>query len=285
MNTSENFQRLVDAIKALRNPVGGCPWDLAQSTKSLRPYLLEETYEVLEAIDNNDDEELSRELGDILLQVILHSQVAEDRNAFSVNKVIEQIYNKIISRHPHVFGDRTANSVLEASQNWEKSKLKEKVNGSRGATSQSDLFSGIPKEIPALLSAARIGEKASHVGFDWNYLKDVLAKVEEEFAELKIELDKLELMDRSCQQVGCTDLDSESKKHLEHELGDLLFSIAQLARWTGIGAEDSLRTCCERFKRRFSLMEKLLPQPISEVAVSDLNSVWDEAKKLESANS
>lgn len=269
---TEEFSRFVEIIARLRDPNGGCPWDLAQTNKTIRPYLLEETYEVLEAIDSEHDGELVKELGDVLLQVALHSQIASDRQAFDIVDVLTKVSDKLVSRHPHVFGDVKASNPHEASKSWEKMKLKEKQDA------PGTLFSGVPKSLPALLRASRISEKASFVGFDWPSIDGVIDKVKEELAELEDELQKSTGARSLCkpQEIQLAERD---RKALEHELGDLFFALTQACRWLGISAEDALRSCCDRFSERFYEMERTIGAPLSELTPEELDARWQEAKK------
>ncbi len=263
----ENFEEFVQIVKQLRDPEGGCPWDLAQTNESIRPYLIEECYEVLEAIDSKNDEELKKELGDVLLQVVLHSQIAADRAAFTIEDVVKLISEKMIRRHPHVFKteDVTPNLVEaktaeDVKMNWERIKQNER----KKAGEDEAILSGIPKALPALVRAQRIGQKAAKFNFDWKEPKDVLAKVEEELEELKVEL---------------KDFKNTNKERVASELGDILFALAQLGRWVDTHSEDALRACCDRFTERFNLVEKSLTRPMPEYSVEELEELWQKAKK------
>ena len=262
MSTSSNnkdlFAAFCKVVADLRDPETGCPWDLEQDHKSLRPYAVEETYEVIDAIDSGDDDELCKELGDVLLQVVLHAQIAKERGAFSIDDVITSISDKMIRRHPHVFGETKAETSKEVLQNWEKIKLEEK-SGKEGYAS---LLSGIPTSLPALLQAQRLGEKAAKVHFDWQEVEHVVDKLDEEISELKEELRKK----------------NKDKTLINHELGDVLFSLSQLARWMELSAENSLRECCKRFVSRFTIMESNLSKAIEEHSLDELESEWQKAK-------
>jgi MazG family protein len=215
--------RLVDVMKRLRSP-GGCPWDREQTHESLKPYLLEEAYEVLSAIDMHDDEELKEELGDLLLQIVFHAQLADEENRFSIDDVAESIVKKLIRRHPHVFSEVKVNGSEEVLQNWEKIK---KDEGKKSA------LDGVPPTLPALLKARRVQEKAKRVGFDWDNAEGAFEKVVEEVNELKKAI-------------------VEGKKgSVEEELGDLLFSIVNVSRFLDVDAEDALRKTIHKFMVRF----------------------------------
>jgi tetrapyrrole methylase family protein/MazG family protein len=251
---ADAFFDFVSTVKKLRDPDSGCPWDIEQSHESIRPYLIEEAYEVLQAIDGRDDEELKKELGDLLLQVVLHCQIAADRGAFTAADVVQAVNEKMIRRHPHVFGDTTVKGSGEVLKNWEQIKLKEKSEG-------ESVLSGIPKALPALNRAQRLGEKAARFNFDWESLEGVVKKVEEEFGELRAEM-----------ATGDTE-------RIGEELGDLFFALAQLGRWMGVHSEDALRACCDRFTERFKLVEQLATGPLKDLSVDQLEELWQEAKR------
>ena len=274
------FAKFCQTIKALRTPETGCPWDLEQDHESLRPYLLEEAHEVLQAIDRGDDEAFCEELGDLLLQVVLHAQVARDRNSFSIDRVIEKVDEKMVRRHPHVFGDVQVNDSEEVLQNWEAIKLAEKKQVEKETLSHAAKLEDIPISLPALIRSQRIGEKAAKFNFDLQQLEGVVAKVKEEFAELETEMNQLPPVsakknhpDRAKQVIG-----SDLHQRLEHEIGDLLFSVTQLARWLGVHSEDALRLSTERFLHRFAVMEEALDRPIEELDEAVLEQAWQRAK-------
>jgi len=259
------FKEFTEIVRKLRDPNGGCPWDLEQNHKSIRPYLIEESYEVLDAIDSEDDNELKKELGDLLLQVVLHSQIAADREAFQIADVVESVSEKMIRRHPHVFGDVKAETSGKVLKNWEQIKLSEKKDEGK---EESSILSGIPRALPALNRAQRIGEKAARFNFDWEDIDGVLAKVEEELSEFRIELQSPE--------------DTPGRKErLTSELGDLYFSLAQLGRWLKIHSEDALRETCDRFTSRFEKVEKFATKPLKEHTISELEELWQRAKLAE----
>ena len=268
MTGNKSLDEFIKTVAALRHPETGCPWDLEQTHSSLRPYLLEEAHEVLEAIDNSDDASFCDELGDLLLQVVLHAQLASERNAFNLDDVINSVNEKMIRRHPHVFGEGTAETSSEVLKNWEQIKNDEKPQEDNESLIQTKRLESVPKSLPALVRAQRIGEKANSVNFDWDSLDDVFFKVKEELLELEEQI-------RETPKA----LDDQQRKELEHELGDLLFSLAQLARWLGVGAEDSLRTTCERFINRFQRVEEKLDSKFSETSTEKLEALWQLAKK------
>lgn len=265
----DKFSKLVDIVKALRTPVTGCPWDLEQDHESLKPYLIEEAYEVLQAIENKDDQELADELGDLLLQVVLHSQIANERNGFNVNDVITKITDKMIRRHPHVFGDDVAENSDVVLRNWEAIKMKEKQS-----TDFSLSLKQIPQDIPALLRAQRIGSKSSKFNFDWENIEDVLAKVKEEITELEVEIKDI----KTIKPLSNSDLNLETKNKVEHELGDVLFSVAQLSRWLGMSAEDCLRSGINRFISRIEKIEQKTDKPLNTLTINELEDLWQQSK-------
>lgn len=279
---SDSFLQFVKTIKALRTPETGCPWDLEQDHRSLRPYVVEEAYEVVQAIEGGDDHELCDELGDVLLQVVLHSQVAEDRGAFNIVDVIENVKQKMIRRHPHVFGEVKVAGADDVVRNWEKIKGQEKNNGSQDSESKhpvADRLSAIPQSLPSLLRSQRLGEKAARVHFDWDSINSVLGKVHEEFGELQAEISDELLHAKGQPNEVSKQISKENQLRLEHELGDLLFSLCQLARWLGVSAEDSLRNCDNRFLQRFRKMESAAAGKLNELHEDALEDLWQAAKK------
>lgn len=245
------FAALVETIKKLRDPETGCPWDLAQTHASLKQYAIEETYELLDAIDANPPA-IKEELGDLLLQVLLHSQIASDDQNFSIANVVEDLNAKLIARHPHVFGDAHCEDAAAVTRSWEKSKQNEK----RG------LLDGIPAGLPALLKAQLIGERTERVGFDWIDADDAVHKVKEEVDEY--------LSAR---------LTAVSQSHIEEEFGDLLFSLVQLARKQSLNAEELLQSGCRKFTRRFQTMEQTATKPLADLTSVELQELWESVKK------
>ncbi len=252
---NEAFTALVDIIHRLRAP-GGCPWDREQTAESLKPFVVEETYEVIDAIDQGRPEDICEELGDLLLQIVLQAEIAAEKEHFTIEDVVRGISQKLIIRHPHVFGETRVKNTKEVLENWERIKKKEKVG--RG------LFEGIPKQLPALQRAARTGEKAARVGFDWSDIDGVQDKVKEELAELE------------------EAVISGNPSAVESELGDLLFSVAQWARHLGHHPEEALRSCCVRFVHRFNIMEQGLGEAglsFDDADVEVLEQFWQRAKE------
>ena len=259
MHPPYTFEQLVAIMRRLRAP-GGCPWDAEQTHESLTRYLLEETYEVIEAIDEKDSRHLKEELGDLLLQPVFHAAIAEESGDFSIDDVITTLCDKLIRRHPHVFGDLEITDSDAQVENWEKIKKLEK-----GAERQSAL-SGVPAHLPALLKAHKIGEKASRVGFDWEHADQVFAKVMEELHEFE-----------EAWAGG-------NPARMEDELGDLLFAITNLGRFLHLNPEEALRKTITRFQKRFSYVEtELLRQGVAmqNATLEEMDLLWERAKSIE----
>ena len=253
------FELLMEIMRKLRAP-GGCPWDAEQSHQSLKRYLLEEAYEVIEAIDAKDDSHLKEELGDLLLQPVFHAAIAEERDAFTMNEVLDAINDKLIRRHPHVFGEAVIESSEAQVENWEKIKKQEK------GVQRKSALSGIPPQLPALMQAQKITEKAARVGFDWEHTDQVFTKVMEELHEFE------------------EAMLSGDQKEMESELGDLLFAIVNLGRFLAIDPEEALRKTINRFTKRFNHIEDTLHargKAMQSSTLEEMDLLWEEAKKLE----
>jgi XTP/dITP diphosphohydrolase len=249
--SEDTFKHFIEITKRLRRE---CPWDREQTHTSIRNAIIEEAYETVEAIDANDMEEFKKELGDLLLQVVFHSNIAEETNEFTLDDVIRGITKKLIDRHPHVFGETKVSGAEHVKQNWEKLKLKE------GRTSVVD---GVPKEMPALLRAHRLQDKASKVGFDWRKREDVWKKVEEEIEELH------------------TALRDSGQEEIEGEFGDLLFGLVNYSRFLKIDPERALRNSSQKFITRFQYIEKRLKEmgkDIHSTTLEEMDRLWEEAK-------
>jgi len=262
MAETSNFKKLVDVMKRLREP-DGCPWDREQTHRSLKPYMLEEVYEALEAIDAKDDIELCKELGDVLLQVVFHAQIADEENRFTIEDVAGSIVEKLIRRHPHVFGDAQVNNTGHVIENWEEIKKQERRDAGQQQPSHLD---GIPKNLPALMRAQRVQARAARQGFDWREVSGALDKVEEEFAELRRE-----------HEAGSEDT-------VEDEFGDLLFSLVNVARFLHVDSEQALRHAVAKFERRFRSVEVALQKrerSMKDSTLDELDALWDEAKQRE----
>ena len=261
-----SFARLVEIMAKLRS-LEGCPWDREQTPDSLKPYLVEETYEVLEALEAEDWPEFKEELGDLLLQIVFHSQLMAETGTFTIDDVAQAIGDKLVRRHPHVFGDLKVKDADEVAQNWVKIKEQEK----KGKADQS-ILAGVPKAAPALIQAQRLGEKASRVGFDWTSPAAVFDKVREEVGELAETLPSQE-----------NNLDHiQDKDHQEHELGDVLFVLTCLARHLDLNAESALRKASARFSNRFRYIESQLAhnhEDIHTATQERLEELWQAAKQ------
>lgn len=251
MEASQNFEDLVNIVKILRKE---CPWDRKQTHDSIKDNLIEEAYEAVEAVDNRDFEELKKELGDLLLHVVFHSRMATESNSFNIEDVIYSIQEKLIRRHPHVFGDADADDERKVAENWEAIKKKE---------GKKSVLDGIPNHLPALIKAQRMQEKAANIGFDWPEWKQVWDKLEEEMQEFKDTLDQ-----------------NDSGK-TEEEFGDLLFSLVNAGRFFNLNAEDCLRRTNRKFQKRFRYIEKEIEKTersLSEVSLEEMDYFWEEAK-------
>ncbi len=257
MSAAEAFTELVQIMARLRAP-GGCPWDREQTHASIKPYLIEEAYEVAEAIDTGDFDELRKELGDLLLQIVFHAEMAREAGRFTIEDVVRGINEKMVRRHPHVFADASVEDAGEVLRNWSKIKSEERKN-----TADRSVLAGVPRALPALSRAHRLGEKASHVGFDWQHASDVVPKLREELAELE------------------EALDGGDPDRIEAELGDLLFAASSLGRHLSLHSEDALQRASDRFLKRFRYIEEqLLSQgkDIHATSPEELDSLWREAK-------
>ncbi len=275
---SERFTKAVEVMAALR-AVNGCPWDRKQTHESLKPYLLEETYEVLETIDQKDTKKLQEELGDVLIQVLFHSQIAAENQSFTIEDVLEALATKLIRRHPHVFGDpnhTTANTSEQVLSQWEKIKQAER----EAAGTKQSAIEGVPKALPALLRAYQVQARAARVGFDWPHnaggLQQVLAKVTEEVEELR------EALAQPSNETEAAPNQSNGQDNIEAELGDILFSLVNLARFIKVNPEEALRRSTNRFIDRFHLVEAGAAQqgrPLTEMTLAEMDELWENAKQ------
>ena len=263
-NPVEEFDEFVTIVKRLRNE---CPWDREQTHESTRHLLLEETYEVLEAIDEKNYEELKKELGDVLLQVAFNAVIAEGNGEFDLKDVINGINEKLISRHPHVFGNVKVSGTKEVLKNWEHIKL--------GEGNRRSILEGVPKELPALTRAYRLQEKSSKVGFDWDTSADAFKKVKEELRESKEAAEKRKKVKRIEMDNDLSDL--------EDELGDILFAIVNYARFLNINPENALRKTIRKYIKRFHYIEDTLKKKgkkITESNLEEMDGIWNESKKF-----
>jgi len=255
---------LIAIMARLRDPRSGCPWDRQQSLESLRSFLLEETYEVLEAIEGKDPREHAAELGDLLFQIVFQSQIAAENGQFDLGEVIDRISRKLVRRHPHVFGDKQALSAAEVPALWEQVKQQEKTEAGQERQSVLD---GLPTALPALLMAHRISERAARVGFDWENTEQVIDKIKEETGELE--------------QAMALEGAQERQREIAWEIGDLLFAATNLARKCNLCSEDLLREANRRFAQRFRLVEQLAGDRGLDMATTPLQvleDLWTEAK-------
>lgn len=249
----KNLEELIDVVAKLRAP-DGCPWDREQTHTSLRPNMLEEAYEAVDAIDENDMAHLREELGDVLLQVLLHSQIASESNEFTLDDVAKELKEKLIHRHPHVFGTAKINNADDVLKTWDKLKSEEK-------TERKSAMDGLSRSQAALISAQKISKRAVKTGFEWpneESLYDCVMSEIEEFKEAEIEKDK---------------------NHMEEEMGDILFAIVNLARWNKIDAEQALLKANKKFEKRFRKMEDLANKPLNDYSFEEFDNLWKQAKK------
>jgi len=292
--TGERFERAVSIMARLRGP-GGCPWDREQTFDSIKPYTLEEAYEVLEAIDNRDWDELRGELGDLLLQVLFYSQMAQEEKLFSIDDVVDRLSTKLVNRHPHVFGDVTAETSADVLRNWEALKAEEKkkrleAGGGKSAKTDSpeSVLAGVSSAMPALLEAHKLSSRAAHVGFDWPEIAGLFEKLEEEVTELKDELQHLPSLATPAASGGAgsgkPQAPEELRHRLEEEVGDMFFVLVNIARYLSLDPESALKKTNRKFKRRFQWMEEQLraggrtPQ---QATMDELESLWQQAKQRE----
>lgn len=296
--TGERFERAVQIMARLRAP-GGCPWDREQTFDTIKPYTLEETYEVLEAIDNRDWPELTGELGDLLLQVLFYSEMAREAGHFSVDDVLDRLSNKLVDRHPHVFGDVKADTPAEVLRNWEALKAREKekrIAANQGkkvnlASDAQSVLAGVSSKMPALMEAYKLSSRAAHVGFDWPEVEGLFAKLEEETAELQEELKSVPAFSVEGQSAGKGIAGSgkprvsvELRERLEGEVGDLFFVLVNIARYLSLDPESALRKTNRKFKRRFQWMEERLRasgQTPQQASMDELETLWQQAKRQE----
>ena len=248
----ESFGRLIEIMDELRNK---CPWDQKQTVESLRHLTIEETYELADAILENNMDDVRKELGDILLHIVFYAKIASETNSFTLADVIDGICNKLVFRHPHVFGDVSVNDAEDVKTNWENLKIKE---------GNKSILAGVPKSLPAVVKAHRVQDKVRAVGFDWDEREQVWDKIEEELGELKVEIGQMDA------------------KKMEAEFGDLLFSMVNAARLYGIDPEAALERTNKKFIKRFNYLEQhtiKAGRPLTSMTLDEMNAIWEEAKK------
>src|ERR1700736_203769 len=296
--TGERFERAVSIMARLRGP-GGCPWDREQTFDSIKPYTLEETYEVLESIDNRDWDELPGELGDLLLQVLFYSEMAKEQGSFSIDDVLDRLSTKLVDRHPHVFGDVKADTSAEVKRNWEALKGEErKKRRSTESEERSDLkfsesqhsaLAGVSSAMPSLLEAYKLSSRAAQAGFDWPNVEGLFDKLREETEELRQQLEEYPAPGprppgRGIASSGRSTVSEALHRRLEEEVGDLFFVLANIARYLSLDPESALRRTNRKFKRRFQWMEEQLRQSNrtpEKTSMEELESLWQQAKQQE----
>ena len=256
----EALQHLIEIVAKLRSPDGGCPWDLAQTPQTLIPYVIEEAYEVVHAIKSEDQEAIAEELGDLLLQVILQAQIAQDNGHFSLKEVAQNISEKLIRRHPHVFGEVEVKGAEEVHRNWEKIKAAEKGESPESAQLLSRKLSRYTRSLPPLMAGMKISKKAAQAGFEWENVEGVWDKFQEELAEFQ------------------EALQTDNKTHQQEELGDLLFTLINIARWYDIDPSEALQGTNQRFIERLSKMETFAERPLIDYSLDELENLWQQAK-------
>jgi len=295
--TGERFERAVAIMERLRAP-GGCPWDREQTFDTIKPYTLEETYEVLEAIDNRDWPELAGELGDLLLQVLFYAEMANEQAFFSIDDVLDRLSTKLVNRHPHVFGDVKADTASEVKRNWEALKVEEKKmrqNGegrrdsAAGKNENHSILAGVSSAMPSLLEAHKISSRAAHAGFDWPDVEGLFDKLGEETDELRQHLKEFPApgprpQGRGIAGSGRTVVPEELQAHMEEEVGDLFFVLVNVARYLSVDPESALRKTNRKFRRRFQWMEDRLREngrSAEQASMEELESLWQGAKAQE----
>lgn len=256
MLVGKELGELIQVVETLMGP-DGCPWDREQTHASLKKYLLEEAYEYFDAVDANDLDRMKEELGDVLLQPLMHAEIAKNEGSFTLEEVAAAIKDKLIRRHPHVFGDRSVADANEVLKNWDQIKKSEKPQ------SDASILDGIPKGMPSLLRALQVSKRAARAGFEWPNKQSVLEKLDEEVSELK------------------EAIDSGDQDAIESEIGDLLFTIVNVARWEKLDGEDALHRMLNRFQTRFRSMESQADKPLSELSPQEWDGLWNASKAIE----
>lgn len=254
------LEHLINVVAQLRSPDGGCPWDLAQTPQTLMPYVIEEAYEVVHALRSGEKEAIAEELGDLLLQVVLQAQIASEVGDFNLQDVAEGISEKLIRRHPHVFGELSVNSVDEVRQNWDDIKAQEKGETAESAKKLSRKLDRYNAILPPLMASMKMSKKAAGAGFEWESIDEVWAKFEEELGEFR------------------EALATEDQAHQQAELGDLIFTIVNLARWYGLDPSAGLQGTNQRLVQRITLMEKFAAQSLHDYSPQELDELWKRAK-------
>ena len=295
--TGERFERAVAIMRQLREP-GGCPWDREQTFDTIKPFTLEEAYEVIEAIDNRDWDELPGELGDLLLQILFYAQMASEEKRFNIDDVIERLSTKLIHRHPHVFGTVEANTSAEVLRNWEMLKAEEKAkraadSGKPADEEKKSILSGVSAGLPGLIEAGKISSKAAHVGFEWPKIEGLFEKLSEETLELREELKAFPGGEPAppgsrgiASSSGEAPLDEALRARLEDEIGDLLFTVVNLARYVRVDPESALKRTNRKFRARFQAMEQAAAtqhNKLEDMSLQQLEELWQHSKQSERA--
>lgn len=291
--TGERFERAVEIMRRLRAP-GGCPWDREQTFDTIKPFTLEETYEVIEAIDNRDWEELPGELGDLLLQILFYAEMAEEEKRFNIDDVVETLSTKLVRRHPHVFGDVEANTSAEVVRNWEMLKTQERALAGKAEAKEKakkSLLAGVSAGLPGLIEASKISSKAAGVGFEWPQIEGLFEKLSEETLELREEIKKFpggEPAPPSMRGVASSSgeeaLPEQMRARLEDEIGDLLFTVVNLARYVRVDPESALKRTNRKFRSRWIEMETRAGergQKLEEMTLEQLEELWQGSKEAE----
>jgi MazG family protein len=294
--TGERFERAVSIMERLRAS-GGCPWDREQTFDSIKPYTLEETYEVLEAIDNRDWPELAGELGDLLLQVLFYAEMANEQASFSIDDVLDRLSTKLINRHPHVFGEVKADTSADVKRNWEALKVEERRkrdgeasgDNSPGKKDPGSILAGVSSAMPALIEAHKLSSRAAQTGFDWPNVEGLFDKLREETDELREQLQEFPApgprpQGRGVAGSGLTLVPEPLQARLEDEVGDLFFVLVNIARYLSLDSESALRKTNRKFKRRFQWMEARLQESgrtADQASMAELESLWQQAKMAE----
>jgi MazG family protein len=289
MTTGQRFERAVEIMHRLRAP-GGCPWDREQTFDSIKKYTVEETYEVLEAIENQDWAELPQELGDLLLQVLFYAEMAKEDGHFSIDEVLEELTSKLVRRHPHVFGETEAATSSEVLRNWEAIKRQERAQKSGGDDDEPrPLLASVGTAMPSLLEGLKLSNKAAHVGFDWPNIEGLFDKLAEEADELRCEVEKIpppgpQPIGRGVAGARGTQRGAHLQERLQDEVGDLLFTVVNLARYLEVDPESALRRTNRKFRRRFGHVEQSLREQGKELGAATLDEMehyWQAAKESE----
>ncbi|MFY9288860.1 MAG: nucleoside triphosphate pyrophosphohydrolase [Alphaproteobacteria bacterium] len=257
---SNSIQKLIDVMARLRDPKSGCPWDLEQNFKTIAPYTLEETYEVVEAIEQDNPKAMADELGDLLFQIVFHAQMAKEAGLFTFDDIAKGVADKMIERHPHVFGDRDAKTAEKVLANWETDKAAKRDAQTKAENRTPSVLDGVTTSLPAATRAVKLQKRAARVGFDWTDARDILAKIKEETAELEAEIDK-----------------QKNQDAIEDEFGDLFFALVNLARRLEVDPETALRRTNRKFETRFREIEKRLTaqgKNIAEVSLDEMEKLW-----------